>query len=269
MTTFYFFRHGYSCSNYLKDKSLITYGLINKNNKDPHLTDWGILSSILAGKYLKSKVKFTKAYVSPLIRTWETGACMFPDQTFYVGPYLTEGRPDINSGYIRGSSDTPNSYKKNIKRFKVFKEHLEKLKDINNDYIKEKINKIQKVKIINEEDYDKRYTLKGDIKEFIKLKKNEGGNILVICHGTILLKEFVKNNNNKLYKTIKDIGHNNNYGIKVSGDKIELFFEGVKKPEHYIECSLCNKCTIEKDYNKMIIKNYKIISNKTYESSYH
>ena len=41
--------------------------------KDPHLTDYGILSAKLIGEqFFEKKIKINKFYVSPLIRTWET-----------------------------------------------------------------------------------------------------------------------------------------------------------------------------------------------------
>ena len=100
MTYIYFVRHGYSCSNLLEHSEKIKFLsetiLSDKKYKDPHLTNWGIFSSILAGKFLKSNkfdgVKFDKIYCSPLIRTWETASCMFSDKytEAEVAPYLRE-----------------------------------------------------------------------------------------------------------------------------------------------------------------------------------
>lgn len=46
--TFYFIRHGYSCSNLHKKTNKKVLG----NTGDSHLTNWGIISSIFAGMYL-------------------------------------------------------------------------------------------------------------------------------------------------------------------------------------------------------------------------
>ena len=51
---FWFFRHGYSCFNIYKDKYPVRMTMTYKSNmhKDPHLTNWGILGSIMSGNYV-------------------------------------------------------------------------------------------------------------------------------------------------------------------------------------------------------------------------
>jgi hypothetical protein len=310
--TFYFFRHGYSCFNIYKDKTI--FGMVVKYksdiNKDPHLTNWGILASILSGKYLKSNknfnnIKFEKSFVSPLIRTWETAACMFTENEYIIGSYLREGRPSNKSqkySITTGASDIPYSYNDNLKRFDEFKNFLfeeskqksfkyilnELNKNSNDKYIFDQIDKINKINIIfpNNNKYNNKHLLKGNLEMFmlwvINNYPNLNGNVLVICHGTLILKDFIKKylDQNK-YNNIKDISHNNNFGFKVKVEfnknnytqneikknnkenlfkiiNIEKIFSGIKKP--YIknelvannlrrDCSLCtnkiDKCKIK------------------------
>ena len=97
-TTFYFVRHGYSCANMYADKNKIGSSfkeVFGSGIKDPHLTNLGIIGSMMSGRYINDKLKdvtFDNCYCSPLIRTWETAACMFSDITdsFTVAPYLKE-----------------------------------------------------------------------------------------------------------------------------------------------------------------------------------
>jgi len=135
--TFWFFRHGYSCANmarhkkigadYFRRSLMLRKGKLKKGDitfKDPHLTNWGIATSIMAGQFVtQNKLipelsEFDGFFCSPLIRTWETAACMFPDTSiqFVVAPYLREGGHALE--FI---TDMPFTYGKNLERFDTFK----------------------------------------------------------------------------------------------------------------------------------------------------
>ena len=102
----------------------------NMKIQDPHLSPDGI-KNIYKIKKKIIKNKYEIVFVSPLIRTWETGICIMSnkkrnindikaDKTgIYIGGYLREF--NINALY-----NTPYSYKKNSDRLKKFKRYIRK-----------------------------------------------------------------------------------------------------------------------------------------------
>jgi len=321
--TFWFFRHGYSCFNLYKDKTKIgmVFKYLSNSNKDPHLTNWGIIGSIISGNYVNTNilnnVDIKMAFVSPLIRTWETAACMFSGNydKFVIGSFLREGRPDSKaqkSSMTNGSSDIPYQYEENIKRFETFKKFLvsdnnnKTFKYISNSlkktYINKKLLTIKNVKISKVEEYKNQHLLKGNLDMFMLWFANKypdiKGDVLVVCHGSLILKNFVRTYmNNDKYKNIKHIHNNNNFGFKVTvnfpkrkytndeiisdikrpllfkDENIKLIFNGVKKPklnnisfinDIRLDCSLCTdkigKC-VSSQKKKNLNTHLKIIRN--------
>ena len=235
---FYIFRHAYSCSNQEKEESklkyLITY--FNSKKKEPHITNWGIITGVRASKKnIIKKIKAEEYYVSPLLRTWETAACMFPDvKIFKIGKYLREGKskrkPQVKYK-LKSYSDTSGKRKEQLKRFNYFKKHTYTL----SDYLSEKdIKNIQNTRIIRRR-YTTKDTLKGDINLFIKKTKFKKKKILVVCHGTIMREFIDKYATNKIklkFRKIFKKGEPNLFGIKVLCDKnknvlsIDIIFNG-------------------------------------------
>lgn len=287
-TNFYFVRHGYSCANLKKYKKKT---FEQKFFQDPHLTNWGIIGSILAGLELKKKlsnIKFDKYMCSPLLRTWETAGCMLSSPNIkkvWVGPYLREKIPNILGNFITTLDDNPNSFNHNTMEYKKFIKFVENLvehwKELNKTKYSSSIKRIEKqlfniknIKIcFHKKHYSHKYTDKGDISKFIEwyidkyttLKKQ---NILVVTHGTIV-KEYIKNYNKDLYDELKKY-KTNNFIIKVKMiDKklkdIEIIYKGFVIPSPNIlnnirsDCSLCNTFITFRNKN---CKNKKKLINK-------
>ena len=235
---FYIFRHAHSCSNKLKEESRLKYIIryFDTLEKEPHLTNWGIITGVRASKHkILKNIKAGEYYVSRLLRTWETAACIFPDvKTFKIGEYLREGHPKMlpQKKYIlQPFSDKPGDKKEQLKRFKDFKEYVSSLKDF---IPKKDVKRIQNTRIIRR-NYTKKDTLKGDIKLFIQKTKFKRKKIVVICHGTIMREFISKYGTDKLNNKIKKIkkkGDPNLFGIKVLCDKnkqilsIDIIFNG-------------------------------------------
>ena len=193
-------------------------------SKEPHITNWGIISATRASrKKLMKSIKAEEFYVSPLLRTWETVACMFPHvKTFKIGQYLREGNKLFKSQSkkeIVGYTNTPGTKKEQLKRFDDFKKHVSTLTDF---LSKKEIKKIQNTRIIRR-NYTKKDTLKGDIDLFIQKTKFKKKKILVVCHGNIIQEFMKKYISEKTFKTfrrkIKKSANSNLYGIKVLCDK--------------------------------------------------
>jgi broad specificity phosphatase PhoE len=247
---FFFFRHGYSCVNFYKHKVsktkyLATY--FDPDKTDPHLTNCGIASSMLAGYYVHENQivpdTFDLEFVSPLIRTWETAACMFPKlRKFMVGPYLRE------TGV--GASDHPESYSKNVERLEKFKEYVIKDKGPIQEIVKEikpkdnalpplppvarqmqnfEINRPCSNMALTCDSNKKRmwyirkpeYIGPGDLRKFVKfvlkeyfvlvsertkrLRDNQVVDIVVVCHGGVI-KNYFKYLDKALQKSHKKDG---------------------------------------------------------------
>ena len=177
--TFYFIRHGFSCTNLLKKKPgkfILSYipilGLYDDENTDPHLTNWGIAGSIRSGNEIRKIIFneendnkdnedkdniFDTIFVSPLIRTWETSYCLFPTmKNIIIAPHIREYTIILGKtvGYQK-VSDSFYSKSENINRFKNFKKCLEnynenllkKEKSISNNRITKMIkNNIENIK---------------------------------------------------------------------------------------------------------------------------
>jgi hypothetical protein len=311
---FTFFRHGYSCSNFLKNKDPLSYYTNMKNYKyrDAHLVNWGILGSILSGKYVRENIlqntTYQKVFVSPLLRTWETLTCMFPDITeFEVGPYLREGIPrskKIVSRIVTNLTDVPYSLQTNIQRYNNFVTYVQnnalfttiqkQYPRVENSIQKQSYKKYTGFTISNTSTKEKQHTMiqknsndtyqndkfdkKGDIMKFIQDCKNKvshDDNVLVICHGTLILADFVKTYAPRsFYKTYKHIKHNNNYGFSIDITyhtnntltiDFSILYKGFSTPSPNsienmsLECSICftdfTKYNCKKDeqnyYNNM------------------
>ena len=268
--TFYFIRHGYSCSNLNKKR----INKIDKLKDDSHLTNWGILSSIYSGLYLQDTffkdVKFDYTFCSPLIRTWETAACMFSNKynNFTVAPFLNE----INKGK---KSPKPTDYTKNIEEYYKFINYINFTCDkslsyitenLNNEHlIKKQIKYINKCNIIYDKDkYSSSYTYNGNLEKFIKWFINKKDfskkmNVLVICHNNLMLNFLDKYHSSNYYKYSVISTNNFSFRVNVTPKKIQepvIYFLGIKNPigneeEIDIDCSLCNlnKCDSKNDKN--------------------
>ena len=235
---FYIFRHAYSCTNIIKLTSKFKYykEYLNKTKKEPHITNWGIISATRASKKkLMKSIKAEEFYVSPLLRTWETAACMFPDiKIFKIGKYLREGNKwtgPQEKDLLLGYSDTPGTKKVQLDRFNDFKKHVSTLTDF---LSKKEIKKIQNTRIIRRK-YTKKDTLKGDIELFIQKTKFKKKKILVVCHGVIMqhfMKKHLSKDTFKKFRKIKKKGDNNLFGLKVLCDKnkkilsVKIIFNG-------------------------------------------
>ena len=140
----YFIRHGFSCANLVKEKivkekknhlkSLIKSLVRKMFNKDPSLTFYGILSSIVAGQQLIPRIctetgtarDIDMFICSQLRRTWETLYCMFMINNIDITgteifPHLTEIYPKLKglkSTFKR--DDNPKSFIKNKRNFNRF-----------------------------------------------------------------------------------------------------------------------------------------------------
>jgi hypothetical protein len=276
--TFYFIRHGYSCSNLNRKKTNKMTWLAG----DSHLTNWGIISSIFAGEYLKNTffndISFDHMYCSPLIRTWETAACMFSDKykEFIVAPHLAEIRNDNKKSY---------QYDINQKRYKEFVRFVTSDSDTsinyiidnldNNDIIRKQIDNIKDFKILYKgKKYPKKYieTCDSGIENFINwfLKQNKTSkkqNVLIICHNKIMIN-FLDNYYQYTYYK-QNILKTNNFSFKVHVKNgiishPTVYFLGIKNPIGHedsidIECSLCvthKKCNKkDKKIHLKLIKN--------------
>lgn len=276
----YLVRHGFSCANLLKEIKSFKFAtsvLTNTKFKDPHLTNLGIIGSVLAGRYLQdnqlSNVTFDKIYCSPLIRTWETVASMFSGKYHEaeVAPYLREkNKVETFTNFSKtGIWDIPFSCQENQTRFLKFKDFLKNLEIFLTNqntltYYKNKSNDIKKFNITCQPNYDDTYTKKGKIDNFLSWyqeQKRDDKNILVVCHKT-LIKEFV----NKYDKKIS-IKNRNNFcyklTIKSNGEReISVVYDGVAVPNlkkmEKIEFSL-SLCSSDKDnyqeeLEKLILK---------------
>jgi len=265
--TFYFIRHGYSCSNLNKKRK----NKINLSDADSHLTNWGIISSIFAGEYLKknffNNISFDYVYCSPFIRTWETAACMFSDKynNFLVGPHLSEKRKDKKKSY---------TYQTNKQRFKKFinfvasksKTSLDYIiKNTNNTLINNQIENVKKFNILySGNDYSNKYydTDKADLEKFINWfiknnKLNKKTNVLIICHNKLMIDFLDKHSHYSYYKQNIKNTNNFSFSVNVKNKKIGnpiIFFFGIKNPIKYednidIDCSLCvdNRICNQKD----------------------
>jgi broad specificity phosphatase PhoE len=266
--TFHFIRHGYSCSNLNKKSNQKVLG----KTGDSHLTNWGIISSIFAGMYLNdtffNNIHFDYTFCSPLIRTWETAACMFSSKkcsTFEVGPYLNEIRK-INV-------ITPYTYLENKKRYDTFLDYISGknnksinyiINDLNQNHsIKQQIKKIEKFNIkYDKKEYTSNYKYEGDLNKFIKWfiknnkndKNNKKINVVVICHNILMINFLDEYYDYNCYKNIVLNTNNFSFKVDVKNNIIQhpvLFFLGIKNPVRFEEkirkeCSLCdlnsNKC---------------------------
>jgi hypothetical protein len=103
---FIFTRHGYSCNN-ATDNSGWAKKQINVFKKvlEPHLTDYGILNTIIVGKRNQEKYTSTAVFVSCLIRTWETAVLLYlpnispsDNLNIIVSPFLKEKHGYFKTG---------------------------------------------------------------------------------------------------------------------------------------------------------------------------
>lgn len=244
---FYFTRHGQSYAN-IYDKKIIDNILDldlweafnnfqKKIEKDPHLTDNGIINTLKAKNIINifsMMPKFDYAFVSPLIRTYETALLMFNQREYIIGPYLKE-TPYLDLPLF--NDDKATNYDILITRINRFKKYVSKFIKYKKIY-----DNIINTRLIRLENYDNtinKYTDNGDLEKFIEWfinqynkVSNAESNILVVCHNN-LIKTLIKNNNNNIYN--KGVFENNNYILKVQVicdeniiiDKMEFIFNGI------------------------------------------
>jgi len=243
---FYFVRHAQSYANLYTDmmyQNILDLNIFEaidnykkKSEKDPHLTDKGIINSLIANIQISDLLpKFNYRFVSPLIRTYETALLMFDYNSYIIGPYLRENPPfDI----LLANDDIAKTYNEYILRTNNFKKYMKK-------FIKDnKINQIEKTKVNRLENYDNTinmYTDNGNLENFIIWFINKYNtiiqketDILTICHSN-LIRTLVKNYDKDLYDDNKEVFSNNNFIIKVNVicnnniiiNNIELIYHGL------------------------------------------
>jgi broad specificity phosphatase PhoE len=255
---FIFIRHGYSCANYAQDK----WDLLAKQNYEPHLTDYGIIGSIVAGEHISKQVDIKNAdiFVSPLLRTWETLKAMFPDcKKATIAPYTKEdiNVPNILKSFLIGKDDTAKPFQENYQKFiKVFMPRYNEIKKslaINDDNL-----------VIDHTNYNNSpaYTDGGDLLKFIENYKGDKNTVVVICHKYImmqLLKKFDLDTDQYPFQ-------NPNLCIRVRyADKdfqsMQVLFDGIPSPVYEDNCSICDHI-YRKQCNVNRYKNiYQYISN--------
>ena len=268
---FYFIRHGYSCSNLKKQKKRV---FEQKQINDPHLTNWGLIGSLITGIILKKQMgtmKFKYLFCSTLLRTWETSLAVFSNtknKQVNVAPYLREYSPGLKnlSKIIYTTNDNPKSFHKNQERLLKFRRHIHKLynrflKIDDKTYLKKLELQTKNTSNVHVKFHKKRYSSKytdaGDLNKFIqwylnKMKPKKNHNIAVVTHGTLLrmfLKSYHTKLHNNLHKTFRELKANNII-VKVETEDnevkhIEIFFNGIKYPTEdelnniRSDCSIC------------------------------
>lgn len=270
--TFYFVRHGYSCHNLTTEKMGVDFRrFFRGKHTDPHLSNWGILASILSGINLEKKItKISDIFVSPLLRTWETALCMFGNFTknIKVAPYLRE---ESHFG-IYSYASSPRDFAENQLLFSNFKLHLVEndttFTDIisNNAKIKNKIKQIINSRIVLSKNLNlNNYESPGDLTKFVKwcvANNKKSRNILAVAHGKLLgnyykslTGENYVNNNNKIIKSVYNYSLTKGLTLK----SIDIFYEGTMGPTKEelkkikTVCSLCSSCVGDNKSKKRIV----------------
>jgi len=144
-TTITLTRHAFSIANVAKAKSKAQIKINQISEKDSALSMYGILSAykkqMKNTENKKNTESVTTIYVSPLIRTWMTGVCLYLKEcqenefTIVISPYIVE-----DGGALDNS---PRQFPDQKQYFEIFLNILQK---INN---KEKLIKSYESKIIN------------------------------------------------------------------------------------------------------------------------
>ena len=251
----YFVRHAFSCANMYKElNNKITQTLI----KDPHLTDYGILSAKLIGEqFFEKKIKINKFYVSPLIRTWETAYSFlkkdigFPtDLKLTIAPYTKEKGSTYDNQYY--------NFEENIERFKQYKLAYNKL---NNEYNSNEEIKYETINLFNtpfkSNLYISEHKKEGNIKDFIEFLKYEkdvkdDSNIMLFGHSNVLQK-LLMTIDNKIYNNTE--GSRNFMKYKKYKKSYNPFKTRINKPTNYKENVLNNNVYIWKidvKYGKIV-----------------
>lgn len=88
--TFYFIRHGFSCTNAIYEYAPWYYQHKRYFYLDPVLTKYGREQSLLAANIVND---VDLVLSSGLMRSIETGLYMFPNHTVHVIPYIAENVP--------------------------------------------------------------------------------------------------------------------------------------------------------------------------------
>jgi len=266
--TFYVIRHGYSCANMQQHKK---YYISQTTVKDPHLSKWGIIGSLIEGHRLKrilKNVHIDESFCSPLIRTWETAICMIPpickNHDIFIAPYMKE-----KSSTITTLDNVYNSYDKNQKKLIDFNNFLKKI-DNENPHNLFDSKYLNKLKIHKLEDYskDNKYSVEGSLEKFIKWYIEDymhndirnSKNILVFTHSG-LIKSFIKKHKKDLIET-GIFKSNNNYCISIeimvnhpTKYYIKVVTKGFPKPSKEEIKLLTPLCT-------PLCKSFKLLENK-------
>lgn len=262
--TFYFFSNAYSCSNLMKSKGYL-YSV-----KDQHITNWGIISSIFAGYEFNSeyRINFDRIYVSNLLKTWETAACMFANlkDHAHIAPYL---------------NDAARSYDINLKKFNKFrnyvKDNLTDFIDLKTDKSKKIFNYIKYLEYFQIKSKEKIKEKDGNLQKFMEWHVsnfNDYRDIAIVCNKLLIDKYFKKfgegiipNDKTNFCLRVTTIDY------KIIESK--LIYHGIIKPMKEIikninpECSLCEnlvfkkKCS-EKDKKKNKNAYSELLSNKRF-----
>ena len=173
--------------------------------KDPHLTDYGILSAKLIGKqfFNDNNIEFNKFYVSPLIRTWETaysflkqGIEFTPDKKLTIAPFTKEKGSTYDNQYY--------NFEENIERFIQYKLAYNKL---NNEYNSYEETKDEIINLFNtpfeNNLYISEHKKEGNIEEFIEFLKYEkdvknNSNIMLFGNSNVL-QNLLRGTDDKIY----------------------------------------------------------------------
>jgi broad specificity phosphatase PhoE len=257
---FIFIRHGYSYSNLAEDK----WYLLAKIKEEPHLTDYGIISSFITGEIISKNIDIKNAdfYISPLIRTWETLKCIFPTcESAKIGPYLKE------SCIFAFEDDKARKYSVNYKRF--IEDFMPKYNEIKNELFS---NMETKTLNIDAEDYEdsvknckngdlnngfsvgcSKYTENGDLLKFMQTYNGDKNTVVVVCHGRLMKNLLNKNhiNNNTVVKVMYD-------KLKNNVIKTETIFDGViSDPEEMNYRKTYDRVKYNIQFGKQVITNRK------------
>lgn len=122
-------RHAFSIANVAKAKSKALIKINQISEKDAALSMYGILSAYK--KQMEGAESVTTIYVSPLIRTWMTGVCLYLKKceedvfTIVISPYI------IEDGGVLSRDNIPREFSEQIQYFEIFLNILQK---INNKY---------------------------------------------------------------------------------------------------------------------------------------
>jgi len=243
-------RHGYSTANYIQDsinkKSSTKLMIIFtkwRNELDPGLTVWGIITCIMRSINLRLQEKFQNikilddkscVYVSILVRTWMTAICLYLPEinikskslVLCIAPFIKE------HGSGNGKDNMPDTNKNQISKFTKFLNYLLFMYDIiikkSNTVKNAFINQITKIynffkkgKVIILKHINRKweFKLKDNKIQYFEIINNNSNNIINV--NEISVNEISVNEINKN----KDI-------ILFNDNDIIKLYNGIKKPNY-------------------------------------